>query len=186
MTEEFFSVYYDNPLVTIAYIVNIVNVVGNYLLINQPHTIHIAIDVLHINWNIPMIGAGMGVQGAALSTGISWLLGGVSLIAVLFLKKDPTRISLKESYRPDMKLVGRVMKLSIPAMLERIFMSSAGIILTKSIATLGTVAVAANSIYSNAEALSYMPGFAFGSAVTTLVGQALGAQRPCWPGAICA
>ena len=57
-------------------------------------------------------------------------------------------------------------------------MSSSGIVVTKSIATLGTVAVAANTVYATAESLSFMPGFAFATAATTLVGQSLGAKKP--------
>lgn len=158
--------------------VNLLNVVGNYLLINGPHVINVNLDALNIHWSINMIGAGMGVKGAALSTGISWLLGGVALAVMLFLKKDPTRISLKESYRPDFALIRRVVEISIPAMLERISMSLSGIVVTTSIATLGMNSVAANGVYSTAESLSFMPGFAFQTAATTLVGQSLGAKKP--------
>ena len=157
-------------------VVNVINVVGNYLLIHQPHTIHL--NLLGAELNIPMYGAGLGVRGAALSTGFSWLLGGMTLAVLLFVKKDPTRISIRDSFKPDMKILGRVIKLSIPAMLERLCMSGAGIVVTKSIATLGMVSVAANAVYSTAESLSYMPAFAFANACTTLVGQALGAKKP--------
>lgn len=159
-------------------VVNLMNVAGNYLLINGPHVIKINLDALNIHWSINMIGAGMGVRGAALSTGISWLLGGVTLTVMLFLKNDPTRISLKESYRPDLALIRRVVAISIPAMLERISMSLSGIVVTSSIATLGVYSVAANGVYSTAESLSYMPGFAFQTSATTLVGQSLGAKKP--------
>lgn len=153
-------------------LVNILNVGGNYLLINQPHTV----SLFGLSFN--MWGAGMGVRGAALSTGFSWLVGGTLMAVMLFVKKDPTRISLKDSFKPDWALIKRVVNLSIPAMLERICMSSAGIVVTKSIATLGTVVVAANSLYLTAESISYMPGFAFATAATTLVGQSLGAGKP--------
>ena len=153
-------------------LVNILNVGGNYLLINQPHTITLG------SLSIPMWGAGLGVRGAALSTGFSWFVGGSLMLIMLFVKKDPTRISLKDSFKPDFKLIKRVVALSVPAMLERLCMSSAGILVTKSIATLGTVAVAANSLYLTAESISYMPGFAFATATTTLVGQSLGAKKP--------
>lgn len=43
---------------------------------------------------------------------------------------------------------------------------------------LGTVSIAANSLSLAAESLSYMPAFAFQTAITTLVGQALGAEKP--------
>lgn len=157
-------------------VVNIINVVGNYLLIHDDHIIHL--NLFGAEMNIPMIGAGMGVAGAALSTGISWLLGGMTLIVLLFKKEDPTRISIRDSFKPDMQLLGRVIKLSVPAMLERLCMSGAGIVVTKSIATLGMTSVAANAVYSTAESLSYMPAFAFANACTTLVGQALGAKKP--------
>lgn len=157
-------------------VVNIINVVGNYLLIHDNHIIHLGLFGAELN--IPMIGAGMGVKGAALSTGVSWLLGGVTLMVLLFTKEDPTRISIRDSFKPDLSLLGRVIKLSVPAMLERLCMSGAGIVVTKSIATLGMTSVAANAVYSTAESLSYMPAFAFANACTTLVGQALGAKKP--------
>lgn len=40
------------------------------------------------------------------------------------------------------------------------------------------MAVAANSLYLTAESMCFMPGFAFSTAATTLVGQSLGAKRP--------
>lgn len=159
-------------------VVNIINVLGNYLLIHGNHTININVDFLNIHWAVPMIGAGLGVKGAALSTGLSWLLGGTALAVMLFVKKDPTRISLRDSFKPDWQVIKRVVNLSIPAMLERLCMSGTGIIVTTSIASLGTTAVAANAVYSTAESLSFMPAFAFATAATTLVGQALGAGKP--------
>ena len=152
--------------------VNIINVVGNYLLINPNHTIRIG------SLSIPMIGAGLGVTGAAISTGFSWFVGGTVMAVMLFVKNDPTKISLRDSFKPDFELLKRVVKISIPAMLERVCMSSAGIVVTKSIASLGTVAVAANSVYLTAESISFMPAFAFANAATTLVGQSLGAKKP--------
>lgn len=152
--------------------INIINVVGNYLLINPSHTIHL------FGLDIPMIGAGLGVEGAALSTGFAWVIGGVTMAVMLFAKDDPTRISIKESFRPDGALIKRVLNLSLPAMFERFSMSIASIIVSKSIATLGTTVVAANTVYGTAESISFMPAFAFATAVTTLVGQSLGAKKP--------
>lgn len=156
----------------VGILVNIVNIVGNYLLINPTHTV-VLFDKTYL---IP--GAGWGVNGAALSTGISWVLGGSILALLLFTKKDPTRISLKESFKPDFGLIRRVVSLSLPAMLERASMSGSSVVVTRSIALLGTVAVGANTISLTAESFSYMPAFAFQMAITTLVGQSLGAGKP--------
>ncbi len=152
--------------------VNIFNIVGNYLLINDPHPVNL------FGTTFRMWGAGLHVAGAAISTGISWFIGGTALAVMLFVKDDPSRISLHDSFKPDFALLKRVVNLSIPAMLERFCMSASGIVVTKSIASLGTVVVAANSVYGTAESISFMPAFAFATAVTTLVGQALGAKKP--------
>ncbi len=163
---------------------NLLNITGNYLLIFPCHDIitpafTVPLVGLEIpSFSIPMIGADMGVAGAALSTGISWFVGGTALAVMLFVKNDPTRISLRESFKPDIEVIKRVINLSFPAMLERLCMSSAGIVVSRTINTLGKIALGANAVYLSAESLSYMPAFAFATAATTLVGQALGAKKP--------
>ncbi|MBR2630412.1 MAG: hypothetical protein IKD25_02630, partial [Bacteroidaceae bacterium] len=59
---------------------NLLNITGNYLLIFPCHDIitpALTIPLISLDipsFTIPMIGAGMGVAGAALSTGISWFV----------------------------------------------------------------------------------------------------------------
>ena len=48
----------------------------------------------------------------------------------------------------------------------------------RAISGIGTVAVAAHAVALRAESLSFMPGFGFAVASTTLVGQGLGAKDP--------
>lgn len=151
--------------------VNALNVIGNYFLINASHTVNL------FGLEIWVPGAGWGVAGAAAATGISWAIGGTLMAVLLFVRKGPTQISLKDSWKPDWPLLGRVVKLSVPAVLERICMSAASIVSAKAIASLGTAVVAANSIFSTAESMSYMPAMAFQTACTTLVGQSLGAKK---------
>ncbi|HHW98135.1 MAG TPA: MATE family efflux transporter, partial [Firmicutes bacterium] len=49
---------------------------------------------------------------------------------------------------------------------------------TRIVSGLGTLAYAAHTIAINVESLSFMPGFGFSIAATTLIGQNLGANRP--------
>lgn len=152
--------------------VNIVNVIGNFLLIYPTRTMSL------FGMEFTMIGAGWGVAGAAAATSGSATIGALIMLAVLFLKKGPMQLSIKGQYMPDWAILKTVFRISLPAAFERIAMSSAGIITTSTVATLGTVAVAANSLYLTAESMCFMPGFAFSTAATTLVGQSLGAKRP--------
>lgn len=151
---------------------NIINVILNFFLIyeTRPMTI-LGVDLI-------MPGAGWGVEGAAAATAIGMFIGGVLAFWIAFRKGNEYHISLKGGLKPDMAMTKQIFKISIPAMLERICMSSSGIFVTSSIATLGTVAVAANSLALTAESMSYMPAFAFQMAITTLVGQSLGAKKP--------
>lgn len=155
-------------------IMNVVNVVGNFLLIYPTRTI----SVLGIE--LKMIGAGWGVEGAAAATALGMAISGILALVVAFKKSNPYHVAVSGvmDLKPDKELTSQIFKISLPAMLERIFMSSSGIIVSSSLATLGTASIAANSLYSSAESLSFMPAFAFQTAITTLTGQSLGAKKP--------
>jgi len=155
-------------------IMNVINVCGNYLLINPTRQISV------FGLEFTMIGAGWGVKGAAVATALGMTVSGVMALVIAFKKSNPYHISLagKGAFIPDKEITRQVFRISFPAMLERICMSSSGIFVTSSIATLGTVSIAANSLFLSAESLSYMPAFAFQMAITTLVAQSLGAKKP--------
>lgn len=153
--------------------VNVINVIGNYFLIYPTRTISL------FGKSFTMIGAGWGVNGAAVATAVAMGVGGICAILLLYCKKDaPMHISLRDNYRLDMHVVARIFKISIPAMLERVCMSGANVVISRSIASLGTISIAANTVYVTAESIAFMPGFAFAAASTTLVGQSLGAKKP--------
>lgn len=154
-------------------ILNIVNVAGNFLLIYPTRTM----TVLGFHFTMP--GAGWGVNGAGVATAIGMVVSGVIVLRNAFKKNNPYHISLqgKESLCPDWHLCKSIYKISLPPMLERLCLSSASVLVASSIASLGTASVAASSLCGTAESLSFMPAFAFQMAITTLVGQALGAGR---------
>lgn len=155
-------------------VMNVVNVIFNFLLIYPTRELTV------LGFTFTMFGAGWGVAGAAVATALGMVLAGAMAFGVAFRKTNPYRVSFAEkgSFLPDKPLSRQIFSISLPAMLERICMSSSGILVTSSVATLGTANIAANSLALSAESLSYMPAFAFQMAITTLVGQALGAKKP--------
>ncbi len=152
--------------------INVLNVIGNYLMIFPTHEV----NLFGATFNV--FGFGWGVAGAAAATSLSAILGSLILLGRCFTVKSAMRISIKESFKPDWGELKIVVRLGVPAMIQRFAMSSASIIVTSTIASLGTIAVASQSLAGTAESLSFMPGFAFGTAITTLFGQSLGAKRP--------
>ena len=151
---------------------NVVNIIGNFFLINETKERTI------FGATIVTPGAGWGVEGAAAATAFSMMVAGVIALLVLYRRNNEYKLTLHESYKPEKELCQKIFRISLPAMLERICMSSAGMFVTKSVATLGTTAIASNSLSLTAESISYMPAFSFQTAATTLVGQCLGAGKP--------
>ena len=151
--------------------INVLNVIGNFLMIFPTRQLTV------FGFEFTMFGFGWGVAGAAIATSLSATLGSVILLVLCFTTRTSMRISLKDNFVPEKEELKVVIKLSIPAMLQRFAMSGASIIVTSTVASLGTVAVASQSLAATAESLSFMPGFAFSTAVTTLFGQSLGARR---------
>ncbi|MBQ3008746.1 MAG: MATE family efflux transporter [Oscillospiraceae bacterium] len=152
--------------------VNLANVVGNYLLIYDSHDVTLFGKTFHV-W-----GAGWGVNGAAASTSGTIAIGAIILLTMTFVRPTKLRISLKDSFKLNKTDMRAVTKISVPLMLERFVMGAASVVIATTVASLGTIAVASNSLASTIESFCFMPGFAFGSAATTLTGQSLGAERP--------
>jgi putative MATE family efflux protein len=142
-------------------VANLVNVVFNYLLI-------------HGKFGFPT----MGVNGAAAATALSRMVGGLLVLRVLTSGKLIVHISLKDSWRFDWAAIRRMMNIGVPAMLEQFVMRGGQLLFSRVVSSLGTLAYAAHSIAHNVESLSFMPGFGFAMAATTLVGQNLGARLP--------
>lgn len=149
---------------------NIINIVGNYLLIYRPRTVTFFGSSFH------MWGAGLGVRGAAWGTAIGAVISGVFMVSALFNKKSIVGISLRDRYRLDGGILRRVFNLGLPASMERIIISGGQLVVTALATNLGTSSLAAHQLANTAESICYMPVFAFGLSATTLVAQSLGAK----------
>ena len=125
--------------------INLLNVVGNYLLIYSTH------DVTLFGHTFTVWGAGWGVAGAALSTSGSQILGSLVLLFMCFTPRSgPMRISIHESFRPSKETIQEVFRVSLPVMFERFTTSGAFVITSSIIASLGTISLAANSLAGRA------------------------------------
>lgn len=141
--------------------VNIINVVLGYSLIYG----HLGLPAL-------------GLVGSALGTSIARVAGALGLLVVLIRSDHPVRLRLKGLFHLDFSVMARVLRIGVPASLERGIQSLGMISFTRIVGTLGTVPMAAHQIALNAESLSYMPAIGLATAGTALVGQRLGAGLP--------
>lgn len=148
---------------------NLANVCGNYFLIFSPRNVRILGKEFYV-W-----GAGLGVEGAAAATAFSIFLAGCLLFWVLFQKNGVLGLSIRGDYRKDSAILKTAFDLGLPVALERVSNSSGQLVLTRLVAGLGTVPLATYYLCNTLESISYLPGFGFAIAATTLVGQSLGA-----------
>jgi len=122
-------------------------------------------------------GAGLGVAGAAIGTGMAQLT--VALIMLYWLLKRTPALHLKkgEKHRFSARDLKKAGGLALPIVFERMVVSGAMVLITKIVAPLGVVAIAANSFSVTVESLCYMPGYGVEDASTTIIGQCIGAGR---------
>ncbi|NCB01104.1 MAG: MATE family efflux transporter [Spirochaetia bacterium] len=151
---------------------NVVNVVGNFILIFPSRTIELFGKELNI------YGAGMGVKGAAIATFTSHLLSATILFIVIITKESDVKVKLNEiKLKFDKVITRHVFRVGIPMALERITLSSGQIVLTVLITHLGTASLAAHHLAITAESITFMPVSGFSVAAATLVAQSLGAGK---------
>ena len=141
--------------------INLINIIGNYILIFG-------------KLGFPA----MGVSGAALSSAISRVIGGIIVLLVLFKASSPIQLSFRDSYLPDWAVIKRILNIGIPAALEQFVMRGGQTLYGMIVAGMGTTVIAAHAIALTAESLSFMPGSGFSLAAMTLAGQNLGAKNP--------
>lgn len=141
-------------------IVNIVNIILNFLLIYQSNTFHIGKYTMHLP------GANLNINGAAIATSVSAVLGGILMVVGLYRNKtiSPGRLSI----RFDIHIMKRFMQVGIPVLFSRVTTSFGRIIFTTFLAGLGTTAFAAHSTAFTAESAFYIPVIGFQAAVTTI------------------
>lgn len=134
---------------------------------------HSIVTVPGLSW-VPEL----GVAGSAWAAMISRGIGAFILLGLLMMPKGALQLWRGGSWRPNFDLIGRIMKIGIPSMVEQLVMSIGILVYSFLVIGMGEVLFATSRLVTNAIFLSQMPGFGFAVAATTLVGQNLGARRP--------
>ncbi len=142
-------------------VANLVNLVGNYLLI-------------YGHFGFPRL----DVVGAAIPTTLSRFVALVLILHKVFGHQGAVKMSLTDSFRLDKETLGRILKIGLPAAGEQLVMRSGQMLFARIVSSFGTVVFAAHQVAINAESLSFNPPMAFQTAATALCGQSLGAKKP--------
>jgi putative MATE family efflux protein len=120
----------------------------------------------------------LGVLGAGIATSIARCVGASIILLLLFKGRLVIKMPNTGLLRFQPEIFVRVVKVGVPAAMERILLSTAMILHLRMVAVCGTMAVAAATLAQNIEELSHMPSIGLSVAASALVGQFLGYDDP--------
>ena len=143
-----------------------------------PMTISMISNIMNIVGNAIMIwGFHMGVAGAAIATLISRIF--CALVVLIQLRRDRQPIVVRDylKIRPDWPMIGRILGIGIPSGVENSMFQMGKLAIQSTVSTLGTVAIAAQAMTNILENLNGIAGIGVGVGLMTIVGQCMGANR---------
>ena len=170
----YFQYYFFGVLAVVMYnmCTSIMNALGDskrplyYLIISS--LTNIVLDLLFIG------GFGWGVWAAAVATTISQAVSMVLCLIHLMKKGTIYQLKLKE-LRIDGEMLGQIVRYGLPSGVQNSVIGFANVIVQSNINSFGKVAMAAYGAYSKLEGFAFLPVTSFTMALTTFVGQNLGA-----------
>lgn len=138
--------------------------------------VNIFLDYILIfgRWGLPE----MGIKGAAIATVLSGLFSFIVYVVLIMRPKYNIIYNSLKGWRPEKELFFRLIRFGVPSGVQ-FFLDMAGFTAFILImGRLGTTSLAATNIAFNISTISFMPMIGFGIAVSVLVGQYLGKDRP--------
>ena len=139
-----------------------------YLIISS--VINVVLDILFIR----MYHTGVG--GAALATVISQAVSAILCMIQLICTKGSHKLQIKE-IKFNRTILGQIIRIGLPSGVPNSIIAFANIIVQSYINAFGEMAMAGYGAYSKIEGFGFLPINSFTMAMTTFVGQNLGAKK---------
>ena len=173
---DYFRYYFCGAIFTVMYniFVGILHAVGDskhplyYLMIST--AVNIALDMLFV------AGFGWGVGSAAIATTISQGISAVLCCIHLVRVKAPYRVNLKQ-IRFDRESLVDIVRYGLPSGVQNSVIAFANVVVQSNINSFGKAAMAGVGAYAKIEGFVFLPVTCFTQALSTFVGQNLGAGQ---------
>lgn len=172
----YLRIYFSGSLAFVMYniFVGILQAVGDsrhplyYLILSS--VVNFVLDVLFIEV------FHTGVGGAALATVISQVISAVLCCIQLVRTKESYRLEIKK-IKFHRKVFGKIIRTGLPSGGQCSIISLANVVVQSYINAFGEMAMAGYGAYSKIEGFAFLPINSFTMAITTFVGQNLGAEQ---------
>ncbi len=173
---SYLQIYFSGSLGFVLYnvFVGILQAVGDsrhplyYLMASS--VINLVLDILFIGF------FHTGVSGAALATVISQVFSAILCFVQLLRTKESYQLRLS-SIRFDLPMLGRIIRIGLPSGVQNSIIAFANVVVQSYINAFGEMAMAGYGAYTKIEGFAFLPINSFTMAMTTFVGQNLGAGQ---------
>lgn len=173
---SYLQIYFSGSLGFVLYnvFVGILQAVGDsrhplyYLMASS--VINLVLDILFIGF------FHTGVGGAALATVISQVFSAILCFVQLLRTKESYQLCLS-SIRFDLPMLGRIIRIGLPSGVQNSIIAFANVVVQSYINAFGEMAMAGYGAYTKIEGFAFLPINSFTMAMTTFVGQNLGAGQ---------
>lgn len=175
-SQLYLSIYFMGSLGSVMYnvCVGIMQAVGDsrhplyYLIVSS--VVNVVLDLFFIAV------LGMGVDGAAWATIIAQYVSAIMCLWRLLRVKDNYRVELRK-IRFHWDMLKRVVRFGLPSGVQNSIIAIANVVVQSNINHFGDAAMAGVGAYSKIEGFGFLPITSFTMAMTTFVGQNLGAGQ---------
>lgn len=150
----FRSMSKTKTIMYVSIIMNVINVVGNF----------IGIFVLHA-----------GVAGVAYPSLISRVIAAVILLVISLNKNNTIYVRIKDIFKWSQEMIRRILKIAIPNGIENGLFQLSKVALSSIVAMFGTSQIAANGVAQSFWSMAALFCLAMGPAFITVIGQCMGA-----------
>lgn len=172
----YFQIYFAGSIGIVMYniFVGILQSVGDsrhpliYLIISS--CVNVVLDIFFI------AGLGMGVGSAACATAISQFVSAILCLVHLMRVQTEYRLELKR-IGFDRSMLKQIIHNGVPSGLQNSMIAIANVFVQSNINAFGKMAMAGCGSYSKVEGFAFLPVTCFTMALTTFVGQNLGAKQ---------
>ncbi|MGI8907289.1 MAG: MATE family efflux transporter [Candidatus Sumerlaeaceae bacterium] len=118
----------------------------------------------------------LGLTGSGISTAMSITLASCAIGWILYHGRSKFQVR-RRHFRFNWPVIKSIWRIGMPSLFEEFIITIGFLMFFSFITQMGTVALAAHSIATRVESLSFMAGLGFTVAAATLVGQSLGQKN---------
>ena len=176
MASEYLQIYFLGMIPQMIYNMgtNILRAVGDS---KRPLYFLIVASIVNIVLDIVLVAViPLGVAGAAIATVASQVVSAVLCIIKLTRSDGPYRLEIKR-IGFDLPLLKKITSQGVPSGVQNSIIAIANVVVQSNINTFGSDAMAGCGSYSKVEGFVFLPITAFAMALTTFIGQNLGAGQ---------